>query len=76
MCYIAESLSEFDLDLLCITETWLLPSDVAVVSAALPASYSFHHIHRATNTKKGGVGLIFSKALSNLKVVPSSFDVS
>ena len=75
-CFVAESLSEYNLDLLCITETWLLPSDGAIVSATLPSSYSFHHIPRATNARGGGVGLIFSKALSNLKVIPNSLDAS
>lgn len=74
--FVAESLAEHDLDLLCITETWLMPSDVAVMSAALPPSYDFHHLSRSTNARGGGVGLICSKTLTNVKVVPNHTDIS
>ena len=58
MCFVVESLVEHNLDLLCITETWLLPFDVTIISAALPSSYSFHHVPRSTDARGGGVGLI------------------
>ena len=74
--FVIESLNEHNLDMLCITETWLLPSDVAVISAALPPSYFFHHIPRSTNAKGGGVGLICSRALTNVKAVPNHADIS
>ena len=76
MCFVTESLAEHNLDLLCVTETWMLPSDVSVVSAALPSSYSFHHVSRSTGTRGGGVGLIYSRALSNVKVVPNHMEIS
>ena len=76
MLFVVESLTEHDLDLLCITETWLLPSDVAVISAALPPSYSFYHVPRSTNARGGGVGLICSKALINVKFIPNHPDIS
>ena len=66
VCFVAESLAEHNLDLLCITETWLLPSDVTVISAALPSSYSFHNVPRSTDARAGGVGFICSRALSNI----------
>ena len=76
MLYAVESLTEHDLDLLCITETWLLPSDVAVITAALPPSYSFYHVHRPTDARGGGVGLICSSALTDIKAVPNHTDIS
>ena len=76
MCFVVESMAEHNLDHLCITETWLLPSDVTVISAALPSSYSFHHVPRSTDAGVGGVGLICSRALSNVRVVPNHMDVS
>ena len=76
MLFIVESLAEHNLDLLCITETWLLPSDVAIISAALPSSYSFYHVPRSTDARGGGVGLICSRALINVRVVPDHFDIS
>ena len=79
MCFVGESLAEHYLDLLCITESWLLPSDVTVISASPPSSYSFHHVPRSTDAKGGrGVvlGLICSRALSNVRDVPNHMDVS
>ena len=76
LCFVVESLAEHNLDLLCITETWLLPSDVTVIIAALPSSYSFHHVPRSTDARGGGMGLICSRALSNVRVVPNHMDVS
>ena len=34
--YTVKLLSEFQLDLLCITETWLFKSDTSVIEVALP----------------------------------------
>ena len=75
MCFVLESLSEQNLDLLCVTETWLLPSDVTVISAAHSSSYSFHHVPRSMYARGGG-GVIYSRALSNVRVVPNHMDVS
>ena len=36
--YIAETFNELDLDILRSTETWLFPSDIDIVRAALPKS--------------------------------------
>ena len=63
LCFVSETLQEHDLDLLCITETWLLSCDVATVGASLPGSYSFLHVPRLTAIKGGGVGLIYRKAV-------------
>ena len=35
-----------------------LPSDVTVISAALPSSNSFHHIPRSTDARGGGGGVV------------------
>ena len=75
MCFVVESLVELNLDL-CITETWLLPSDVTIISAALPSSYSFHHVPRSTDARGGDVSLIYSRALSNVRAVPNQMDMS
>ena len=56
VCFVVDSVADHNLDLLCISETWLLPSDVTVISAALPSSYPFHHVPRSTDTGGGGGG--------------------
>ena len=61
---------------MCITETWLLSCDVATVGASLPGSYSFLYVPRLTATKEGGVGLIYRKALSSMKMVGNQIEVS
>ena len=75
LCFVSETLQEHDLDLLCITETWLLSCAVATVGASLPGSYSFLHVPRLTATKGGGVGLIYRKALSSMKMVANQIEV-
>lgn len=69
--YLIETLLEHHLDLLCITETWLLPSDVSIIEAALPDSYSFLHVPRLSAIG-GGVGLMYSRSLSQLKMKPTT----
>ena len=76
LCSVSETLQEHNLDLLCITETWLLSCDVATVGASLPGSSSFLHVPRLTATKGGGVGLIYLKALSSVRMVGNQIEVS
>ena len=61
--YVVETLSELGLDVLCLTETWLLPTDLGVVQAALQGSYSILHVPRLSGTG-GGVAIIHSTALT------------
>ena len=61
--HVVEVLNEFQLHILCLTETWLLPSDLSVVGAALPESYSVFHVPRLTGVG-GGIALIHSTALA------------
>ena len=76
--HIAETLNEFDLDILCLTETWLFPSDIDIGRAALPKSHSIAHVPRTTTTGSpgGGVALIYSLAISNIKHGTASFQAS
>ena len=76
LCFVSETLQEHDLDILCITETWLLSCDIATVGASLPGSYSFLHGPRLTATKGVGVGLIYRRALSSMKMVGNQIEVS
>ena len=76
--HIAETLNEFDLDILCLTETWLFPSDIDMVRAALLKSHSIAHVPRTTTTGApgGGVALIYSLAISNIKHGMAAFQAS
>ena len=63
---------------MCLTETWLFPSDIDIVRAALPKSYSIAHVSRTTTTGApgGGVALIYSSAISNIKHGMAAFQAS
>ena len=76
--HIAETLNEFDLDILCLTDTWLFSSDIDIVRAALPKSHSIGHVPRTTTTGApgGGVALIYSLAISNIKHGMAAFQAS
>ena len=55
--YINELLSEFQLDLMCVTETWLFESDVGVIEAALPKTHALHHVPRSSWVDGRGAAL-------------------
>ena len=70
MGYVTEILNESNLDILCVTETWLLGSDINIIRAALPKTHSILHVPRSTTGPPGGgVAVIFSVALSNIRLV-------
>ena len=78
--HIVEILNEFELDVLCITETWLFETDTAVIQAALPGAYTLLHVPRSAGASGGGVAVICLGAVSNITLVPldsmvSSFEV-
>ena len=75
LIYINETLKEFHLDLLCLTETWLNQTDIGVVSAALPKCYSMFSIPRS-HARGGGVALIYPLSISCIRQVPNQVQVT
>ena len=63
---VCEILGELYLDLLCLTETWLVESDLNTIQAALPTTHSIISVPRPGNKPGGGVAIIYSKALVDL----------
>ena len=65
--HVNEFLNEFNLDILCLTETWLFPSDIAIVRAALPETFLISHVPRMSGAAQGvggGVAIIHSNAIN------------
>ena len=58
--YISEVLNELSLDILCLTETWLLESDLNVIKAALPRTYSIMSAPRPHDQSGGGVAIVYA----------------
>ena len=75
LIYVVEALRELNLDLFCLTETWSSHSDTGVISAALPESYSFFLVPRPSGVG-GGVTLIHSLTISNIRQMPNNFELS
>ena len=75
LIYINETLKEFHLDILCLTETWLLQTDIGVVTAALPKCYSLFSVPRP-HAKGGGVAVIYSLSISHIRQVPNQVQVT
>lgn len=71
MNYINEFINEFSLSLLCITETWIHTNELPIIEAALPPTHGIINIPRSENQQGGGVGIVFSKSISDLKVLPA-----
>lgn len=69
LCYIGELLHEHSLSILCITETWLYETELPVIEAALPATYTLLHCPRSNGARGGGVGVIHHRSVSGVKVM-------
>ena len=61
---ILELAVEHDLDLIFITETWIMPDDIPLISSLNTGPYSFSHLpRRNTHNYGGGIGIIFKSSL-------------
>ena len=71
--FIIDYVTDHDIDVLCITETWLQNYNTASVSAITPRGYLFEHVARS-NQRAGGVGVLFraSFTLDHSKLWPAS----
>ena len=60
---VSDNLVSKKLDVLALTETWLIESDYGVAKAALPPAYDLFSLPRADNTRGGGVAFVVRKSL-------------
>ena len=56
--FITDYACENDIDILCLTETWLTDNDACLISAIVPHGYKFQHLPR-NDRRGGGVGVLF-----------------
>lgn len=56
--FITDYACENDIDILCLTETWLTDNDASLISAIVPHGYKFQHLPR-NDRRGGGVGVLF-----------------
>ena len=73
---ISDFIFEHNIDILCITETWLKSncSDNLVLSELLPPGYDVLHIPRPCGRRGGGVGLVFKSTLKISMIEKEEFD--
>jgi len=75
VCNKTTSISDFvidhDVDILCITETWLSTNDTVIIGELTPTGYSFLNHPRCTS-RHGGIGILFKTSLK-LTVKPIDF---
>ena len=60
---IVDYVTSHDIDIMCITETWLRSEDTASVSAVTPSGYHLEHVARS-NGRGGGVSVLFRSSFS------------
>ena len=61
---ILELATEHDLDLIFITETWIMRDDIPLISSLNTGPYSFSHLpRRNTHNYGGGIGIIYKSSL-------------
>ena len=61
--FIIDYVADHDIDVLCITETWLQRDNTAFVSAITPRGYLFEDVARS-NHRGGGVGVLYRASLT------------
>ena len=61
--FLVDYVADHDLDILCITETWLSSENTVAVSAITPSGYLFEHVARS-NICGGGVGVLFKSSFT------------
>ena len=59
--FIIDYISEHDIDVMCMTETWLTANDESLMPALIPAGYGFRHLPRS-DRRGGGVGVMFKSS--------------
>ena len=71
--FIIDYVADHDIDVLCITETWLQRDNTASVSAITPRGYLLEDVARS-NHRGGGVGVLYraSLTLDNSQLWPAS----
>ncbi len=73
---ICEILTQSSLDIFCLTETWMLESDIGVIDCALPRSHSIISVPRPNSRTGGGVAIIYSHALTNISRITCDYVVT
>ena len=59
--FIADYVFEHDIDILCLTETWLTPHDDSLFASFTPDGFTFHHLPRK-GRRGGGVGIMLKSS--------------
>ncbi len=67
-----DMISDNNLDVLCLTETWLKPNDYITLNESTPQDYSYKH-EPCLKRKGGGVAVIYSNIFKTTK--KSSFNI-
>ena len=58
--------TENNIDIFCLTETWLKTNETAIISELVPETHTFHHFPREARNG-GGVGIVLSKSFRSIK---------
>ncbi|XP_072021334.1 uncharacterized protein [Amphiura filiformis] len=61
---LCDYVTDHDIDVLCLTETWLRPDDPVVIEELSPPGYSFINVPRNSEVDHhGGIGILFKSQL-------------
>ena len=72
-CHLRDYVIDNDIDILCLSETWLSDTDGAVIAALTPESHVLQHIPRL-DKRGGGVGCLITKSLRCKKQANRKFE--
>ena len=77
MIHVTEIMNGSHIDILCVTESWLVDSDISIIQAALPKTHAIIHVPRSTvGARGGGIAMIYPLSISNIRMIHSDLVVS
>ena len=72
-CHLRDYVTDNDIDILCLSETWLSDIDCAAIAALTPETHVLHHVPRL-DKRGGGVGCLITKSLRCKNQTNKKFD--
>jgi exonuclease III len=66
---------EHDIDILCLTETWMHQDDPVVINEMSPPGYAFINVPRDSDDHHGGIGVLYKSQLNLCHITNLDFPV-
>ena len=72
--HLRDYVTDNDVDIFCMTETWLKTEETATISELVPETHVLHHSPREGRSRGGGVGIVLSKSFKSIKSTSRKYE--